>query len=163
MLVLDLSKPNDLWPTMESLLQATRSHIDRVRLKLGKTDSRAAADMRPKVWDYMQKDHPVSGKGVEWRGGSWHCALPPQQDMHPCAESANWKLWRVTSESRAGQGSGLCPCLAGLASAVVLEHLPCCACPVPTLLCPLESPRPSSFTNPGSVSTPPHGVRLWEL
>ncbi|XP_049640224.1 cytoplasmic dynein 2 light intermediate chain 1 isoform X2 [Suncus etruscus] len=57
-LVLDLSKPNDLWPTMESLLQATRSHIDRVKLKLGKTDCRAAADMRPKVWDYMQKDHP---------------------------------------------------------------------------------------------------------
>lgn len=67
---------------MESLLQATRSHIDRVRLKLGKTDSRAAADMRPKVWDYMQKDHPVSGKGVGRRGGPWHLTCPPQQDMH---------------------------------------------------------------------------------
>ncbi|XP_054979207.1 cytoplasmic dynein 2 light intermediate chain 1 isoform X2 [Sorex araneus] len=57
-LVLDLSKPNDLWVTMESLLQATRSHVDRVRAKLGKTNSKAASEMRQKVWSHLQKDHP---------------------------------------------------------------------------------------------------------
>ncbi|XP_075856825.1 cytoplasmic dynein 2 light intermediate chain 1 isoform X1 [Microcebus murinus] len=57
-LVLDLSKPNDLWPTMENLLQATRSHVDKVMMKLGKTNSKAASEMRQKMWSNMQKDHP---------------------------------------------------------------------------------------------------------
>ncbi|XP_041487091.1 cytoplasmic dynein 2 light intermediate chain 1 isoform X2 [Microtus oregoni] len=57
-LVLDLSKPNDLWPTMENLLQATKSHIDRVILKLGKMNSKAASEVRQKMWSGMQKDHP---------------------------------------------------------------------------------------------------------
>uniref|UniRef100_H0X7Q7 Cytoplasmic dynein 2 light intermediate chain 1 n=1 Tax=Otolemur garnettii TaxID=30611 RepID=H0X7Q7_OTOGA len=57
-LVLDLSKPNDLWPTMENLLQATRSHVDKMIMKLGKTNSKAASEMRQKMWSNMQKDHP---------------------------------------------------------------------------------------------------------
>ncbi|ELW47296.1 Pleckstrin homology domain-containing family H member 2 [Tupaia chinensis] len=57
-LVLDLSKPNDLWPTMENLLQATKGHIDKVMMKLGKTNSKAASEMRQKIWSNMQKDHP---------------------------------------------------------------------------------------------------------
>lgn len=59
-LVLDLSKPNDLWPTMENLLQATKSHVDKVIMKLGKTNSKAASEMRQKIWSNMQKDHQVS-------------------------------------------------------------------------------------------------------
>ncbi|XP_026638853.1 cytoplasmic dynein 2 light intermediate chain 1 isoform X4 [Microtus ochrogaster] len=57
-LVLDLSKPNDLWSTMENLLQATKSHVDRVILKLGKMNSKAASEVRQKMWSGMQKDHP---------------------------------------------------------------------------------------------------------
>ncbi|XP_004839426.1 cytoplasmic dynein 2 light intermediate chain 1 isoform X3 [Heterocephalus glaber] len=57
-LILDLSKPNDLWPTMENLLQATRSHVDKVIMKLGRTNSKAASEMRQKIWSKMQKDHP---------------------------------------------------------------------------------------------------------
>ncbi|XP_019664645.1 cytoplasmic dynein 2 light intermediate chain 1 isoform X3 [Ailuropoda melanoleuca] len=57
-LVLDLSKPNDLWPTMENLLQATKSHIDKMIMKLGKTNSKAVSEMRQKIWSNMQKDHP---------------------------------------------------------------------------------------------------------
>ncbi|XP_052042454.1 cytoplasmic dynein 2 light intermediate chain 1 [Apodemus sylvaticus] len=57
-LVLDLSKPNDLWSTMESLLQATKSHVDKVIMKLGKTNSKASAEMRQRMWSAMQKDHP---------------------------------------------------------------------------------------------------------
>uniref|UniRef100_A0A2K5QHE4 Dynein cytoplasmic 2 light intermediate chain 1 n=1 Tax=Cebus imitator TaxID=2715852 RepID=A0A2K5QHE4_CEBIM len=57
-LVLDLSKPNDLWPTMENLLQATKSHVDKVIMKLGKTNSEAVSEMRQKIWNNMQKDHP---------------------------------------------------------------------------------------------------------
>ena len=59
-LVLDLSKPNDLWPTMENLLQATKLNVDKVIMKLGKKNSKAASEMRQKVWSNMQKDHPVS-------------------------------------------------------------------------------------------------------
>nr|XP_019825632.1 PREDICTED: cytoplasmic dynein 2 light intermediate chain 1 isoform X2 [Bos indicus] len=57
-LVLDLSKPNDLWPTMENLLQATKLNIDKVIMKLGKKNSKAASEMRQKMWSNMQKDHP---------------------------------------------------------------------------------------------------------
>ncbi|XP_034857559.1 cytoplasmic dynein 2 light intermediate chain 1 isoform X5 [Mirounga leonina] len=57
-LVLDLSKPNDLWPTMENLLQATKSHVDKMIMKLGKTNSKAASEMRQKIRNNMQKDHP---------------------------------------------------------------------------------------------------------
>ncbi|XP_072793889.1 cytoplasmic dynein 2 light intermediate chain 1 isoform X1 [Vicugna pacos] len=57
-LVLDLSKPNDLWPTMENLLQATKLHVDKMIMKLGKTNSKAASEMRQKMWSNMQKDHP---------------------------------------------------------------------------------------------------------
>lgn len=66
-LVLDLSKPNDLWPTMENLLQATKRHVDKVIMKLGKKNSKAASEMRQKIWSNMQKDHPVSGCwGYSW-------------------------------------------------------------------------------------------------
>ncbi|KAM9720434.1 cytoplasmic dynein 2 light intermediate chain 1 isoform 2-T2 [Dama dama] len=57
-LVLDLSKPNDLWPTMENLLQATKLNVDKVIMKLGKKNSKAASEMRQKMWSNMQKDHP---------------------------------------------------------------------------------------------------------
>ncbi|NP_001335841.1 cytoplasmic dynein 2 light intermediate chain 1 isoform 5 [Homo sapiens] len=57
-LVLDLSKPNDLWPTMENLLQATKSHVDKVIMKLGKTNAKAVSEMRQKIWNNMPKDHP---------------------------------------------------------------------------------------------------------
>ncbi|XP_044776117.1 cytoplasmic dynein 2 light intermediate chain 1-like [Neomonachus schauinslandi] len=59
-LVWDLSKPNDLWPTTEILLQATKSHVDKMIMKLGKTYSKGESEMRPKIWSNMQKDHPVS-------------------------------------------------------------------------------------------------------
>ncbi|XP_074060993.1 cytoplasmic dynein 2 light intermediate chain 1 isoform X2 [Macrotis lagotis] len=57
-LVLDLSKPNDLWPTMENLLQVTKSHVDKLIMKLGKTNPKAAAEMKQKIWSNIQKDHP---------------------------------------------------------------------------------------------------------
>ncbi|XP_044284901.1 cytoplasmic dynein 2 light intermediate chain 1, partial [Varanus komodoensis] len=57
-LVLDLSKPNELWPTMNILLQATRKHVDRVITKLGQTNPRAAADIKQKKWNNLPKDHP---------------------------------------------------------------------------------------------------------
>ncbi|KAM6221146.1 cytoplasmic dynein 2 light intermediate chain 1 [Rhynchocyon petersi] len=57
-LVVDLSKPNELWPTIENLLQVTKNHIDKVIRKLGKTNSKAASEMRQKMWNNMQKNHP---------------------------------------------------------------------------------------------------------
>ncbi|XP_077781661.1 cytoplasmic dynein 2 light intermediate chain 1 isoform X2 [Podarcis muralis] len=57
-LVLDLSKPNELWPTMESLLQATRKHVDRVITKLGQTNPKAATEIKQRIWNNLPKDHP---------------------------------------------------------------------------------------------------------
>uniref|UniRef100_A0A8D0GGE6 Cytoplasmic dynein 2 light intermediate chain 1 n=1 Tax=Sphenodon punctatus TaxID=8508 RepID=A0A8D0GGE6_SPHPU len=58
-LVLDLSKPNELWLTMENLLRVTRSHVDKLVTKLGKTNPKAATEIKQRQRSNMQKDHPV--------------------------------------------------------------------------------------------------------
>ncbi|KAM4772162.1 cytoplasmic dynein 2 light intermediate chain 1 [Rhinophrynus dorsalis] len=57
-LVLDLSKPNELWPTMESLLQVTRNHVDKVIASIGKTSSKTANQIKQGIWQSIPKDHP---------------------------------------------------------------------------------------------------------
>uniref|UniRef100_A0A8C0IU93 Dynein cytoplasmic 2 light intermediate chain 1 n=1 Tax=Chelonoidis abingdonii TaxID=106734 RepID=A0A8C0IU93_CHEAB len=57
-LVLDLSKPNELWPTMDSLLQVTRNHVDKIITKLGKTNPKVATEIKQRTWNNMPKDHP---------------------------------------------------------------------------------------------------------
>lgn len=59
-LVLDLSKPNELWTTMESLLQVTRNHVNRILTKLEKTNPEVAAEIKQRMWNNLQRDHPVS-------------------------------------------------------------------------------------------------------
>ncbi|XP_074805460.1 cytoplasmic dynein 2 light intermediate chain 1 isoform X4 [Natator depressus] len=61
-LVLDLSKPNELWPTMDSLLQVTRSHVDKIITKLGKTNPKVATEIKQRMWNNMPKDHPFTSK-----------------------------------------------------------------------------------------------------
>ncbi|POI36202.1 hypothetical protein CIB84_000045 [Bambusicola thoracicus] len=57
-LVLDLSKPNELWMTMENLLQATRNHVNNILAKLEKTDPEVAAEIKQKMQNNLQRDHP---------------------------------------------------------------------------------------------------------
>ncbi|KAM5292636.1 cytoplasmic dynein 2 light intermediate chain 1 [Ctenodactylus gundi] len=57
-LVLDLSKPNDLWPTMDNLLQATKSQVDTAIRTMGKTNPTAASEMRQMKWANLPKDSP---------------------------------------------------------------------------------------------------------
>ncbi|XP_075451896.1 cytoplasmic dynein 2 light intermediate chain 1 [Ascaphus truei] len=57
-LVLDLSNPNELWPTMENLLQATRKHVEKVIAEIGKTNSKTANQIKQNIWRSMPKDHP---------------------------------------------------------------------------------------------------------
>ncbi|XP_074844636.1 cytoplasmic dynein 2 light intermediate chain 1 isoform X2 [Carettochelys insculpta] len=57
-LVLDLSKPNELWPTMDSLLQVTRNHVDKIITELGKTNSKVANEIKQRMWNNIPKDHP---------------------------------------------------------------------------------------------------------
>ncbi|XP_064270489.1 cytoplasmic dynein 2 light intermediate chain 1 isoform X4 [Passer domesticus] len=59
-LVLDLSKPNELWTTMESLLQVTRSHVNKILTKLEKTNPEVAAEIKQRMWNNLQRDHPDS-------------------------------------------------------------------------------------------------------
>ncbi|XP_025928127.1 cytoplasmic dynein 2 light intermediate chain 1 isoform X1 [Apteryx mantelli] len=57
-LVLDLSKPDELWTTMESLLQVTRNHVNKILTKLGKTNPEVATEIKQRMWNNLQKDHP---------------------------------------------------------------------------------------------------------
>ncbi|KAM4695358.1 cytoplasmic dynein 2 light intermediate chain 1 [Discoglossus pictus] len=57
-LVLDLSKPNELWTTLENLLQVTRKHADKVIADIGKNNSKTANQLKRSIWRSMPKDHP---------------------------------------------------------------------------------------------------------
>ncbi|NXQ09387.1 DC2L1 protein, partial [Vidua macroura] len=59
-LVLDLSKPNELWTTMENLLQVTRNHVNKILTKLKKTNPEVAAEIKQRTWNNLQRDHPDS-------------------------------------------------------------------------------------------------------
>ncbi|XP_068041967.1 cytoplasmic dynein 2 light intermediate chain 1 isoform X2 [Anomalospiza imberbis] len=59
-LVLDLSKPNELWTTMENLLQVTRNHVNKILTKLEKTNPEVAAEIKQRMWNNLQRDHPDS-------------------------------------------------------------------------------------------------------
>ncbi|XP_063774409.1 cytoplasmic dynein 2 light intermediate chain 1 isoform X2 [Pseudophryne corroboree] len=54
-LVLDLSKPSELWYTMENLLQATRKHVDKIITDIGKLNSKATSQV---IGRSIPKDHP---------------------------------------------------------------------------------------------------------
>ncbi|XP_069464562.1 cytoplasmic dynein 2 light intermediate chain 1 [Ambystoma mexicanum] len=56
-MVLDLSRPNELWATMEKLLQVTRKHLDKLLSELGKTNSKLANEIKQKAWRILPKDH----------------------------------------------------------------------------------------------------------
>ncbi|XP_048338969.1 cytoplasmic dynein 2 light intermediate chain 1 [Sphaerodactylus townsendi] len=56
-LVLDLSIPHALWPTMESLLSVTKKHVDKIVTQLGETNPKAANEIKQKVWNSLPKDH----------------------------------------------------------------------------------------------------------
>ncbi|XP_043551571.1 cytoplasmic dynein 2 light intermediate chain 1 isoform X3 [Chiloscyllium plagiosum] len=57
-LVLDLSKPNDLWLSMEKLLNVTKNHINTTINELGKKDSINVNDFKQKTWKTLQRNHP---------------------------------------------------------------------------------------------------------
>ncbi|KFO87756.1 Cytoplasmic dynein 2 light intermediate chain 1, partial [Buceros rhinoceros silvestris] len=57
-LVLDLSKPHELWPTMEKLLQVTRNHVNKILTKLEKTNPEVATEMKQWMRNNLQRDHP---------------------------------------------------------------------------------------------------------
>ncbi|XP_073529414.1 cytoplasmic dynein 2 light intermediate chain 1 [Phyllobates terribilis] len=57
-LVLDLSKPNELWHTMDSLLQVTRKRVDKIVADIGKSNSKAANQMTQNIWRAIPNNHP---------------------------------------------------------------------------------------------------------
>nr|XP_021382121.1 cytoplasmic dynein 2 light intermediate chain 1 isoform X2 [Lonchura striata domestica] len=59
-LVLDLSKPNELWTTMENLLQVTRNQVNKILTKLEKTNPEVADEIKQRMWNDLQRDHPDS-------------------------------------------------------------------------------------------------------
>ncbi|XP_055581420.1 cytoplasmic dynein 2 light intermediate chain 1 isoform X2 [Falco cherrug] len=57
-LVLDLSKPSELWTTMEKLLQVTRNHVNKILTKLEKTNPEVATEIKQRMQNNLQRDHP---------------------------------------------------------------------------------------------------------
>ncbi|KAM4042719.1 cytoplasmic dynein 2 light intermediate chain 1 [Anomaloglossus baeobatrachus] len=57
-LVLDLSKPNELWHTMDSLLQVTRKRVDKVVADIGKSNSKSANQITQNIWRTVANNHP---------------------------------------------------------------------------------------------------------
>ncbi|KFV54435.1 Cytoplasmic dynein 2 light intermediate chain 1, partial [Tyto alba] len=57
-LVLDLSRPNELWTTMEKLLQVTRNHVNKILTKLEKTNPEVATEIKQRIQKSLQRDHP---------------------------------------------------------------------------------------------------------
>ncbi|KFQ73983.1 Cytoplasmic dynein 2 light intermediate chain 1, partial [Phaethon lepturus] len=57
-LVLDLSKPNELWTTMEKLLQVTRIHVHKILTKLEQTNPEVATEIKQRMQNNLQRDHP---------------------------------------------------------------------------------------------------------
>ncbi|KFW68001.1 Cytoplasmic dynein 2 light intermediate chain 1, partial [Pygoscelis adeliae] len=57
-LVLDLSKPNELWTTIEKLLQVTRNHVNKILTKLEKTNPEVATEIKQRMRNNLQRDHP---------------------------------------------------------------------------------------------------------
>ncbi|KAG8443619.1 hypothetical protein GDO86_008967, partial [Hymenochirus boettgeri] len=57
-LVLDLSKPNELWPVMESLLETTKKHVAKIISSIAKTGSKVANQIKQYALQTIPKDHP---------------------------------------------------------------------------------------------------------
>ncbi|XP_009866846.1 PREDICTED: cytoplasmic dynein 2 light intermediate chain 1, partial [Apaloderma vittatum] len=57
-LVLDLSKPHELWTTAEKLLQVTRNHVNKILTKVEKTNPEVATEIKQRMWNNLQRDHP---------------------------------------------------------------------------------------------------------
>uniref|UniRef100_UPI00398E57F2 cytoplasmic dynein 2 light intermediate chain 1 isoform X2 n=1 Tax=Pristiophorus japonicus TaxID=55135 RepID=UPI00398E57F2 len=64
-LVLDLSKPNELWPNMEKLLIVTRNCINTAIHELSKKDSINVNEIKQRTWKTLQKNHPFFSNKLE--------------------------------------------------------------------------------------------------
>ncbi|PIO37370.1 hypothetical protein AB205_0182040, partial [Aquarana catesbeiana] len=57
-LVLDLSKPSELWHTIEKLLPVTKNHVDKIIADIGKSNSKVANKIVQNVWRSFPNNHP---------------------------------------------------------------------------------------------------------
>ncbi|XP_070576564.1 cytoplasmic dynein 2 light intermediate chain 1-like [Ptychodera flava] len=57
-LVLDLSKPHELWNTMETMLQVARERIERVISEAAAKDSAIQQRLRRRAWKQFGENHP---------------------------------------------------------------------------------------------------------
>ncbi len=108
-LVLDLSKPNALWETMERLLDSARSQVEKVCASLQKTgESRSGKQRVPRV---LHKDYPVWESNIIAINEAWNCMLQSitwnnlfstGQRAHqpfPCSPSHSWKqVWHLSGK-----------------------------------------------------------------
>ena len=59
MLVLDLSLPNELWYTMETLLSLLRSKVDAAISEAWRDDPTLKDKLKEKLWERLGEEHPV--------------------------------------------------------------------------------------------------------
>ena len=59
-IMLDLSQPNHLWFTMESLLTSLRSRVEIIISQLKTSQPNIRDDLKSEMWERLGVDHPVS-------------------------------------------------------------------------------------------------------
>ncbi len=59
-LVLDLSAPNELWYTLENLLNVLRTQVDGAIAAARKDDPTIKDKLKQKLWERLGDDYPVS-------------------------------------------------------------------------------------------------------
>lgn len=71
-LVLDLSEPNKLWYTAETLLKAAQDRVEAVIRKASAQNPKIYEEIKSRAWKRIGEQHPVS------RG----CSSPKYMELH---------------------------------------------------------------------------------
>jgi len=58
-LVLDLSKPNELWVTLDKWIQVLKSRVEVVLNEIRDTDVTVREHLKRDAWQRVGQDHPV--------------------------------------------------------------------------------------------------------
>lgn len=56
--VVDLSRPADIWPALDTLMKAVRARIDKIGTDMAAKDPKAPQQLKKKAWQKYGEDHP---------------------------------------------------------------------------------------------------------
>ena len=59
-IAVDLSQPNELWFTLESLLAAAKARVETILSEMKNTNPQIRQDLIKEAWQRVGEEHPVS-------------------------------------------------------------------------------------------------------